>query len=43
MSIEHEDPLYGARNNPGPDFSDDFKRGFVMAKQYLNQYVPQHV
>jgi len=40
MSIEHEDPLYGASNNPGPDFSDDFKQGFIMAKRYLNQYVP---
>lgn len=40
MSIEHEDPLYGADNNPGPDFSDDFKLGFIMAKRYLNQYVP---
>jgi sugar phosphate isomerase/epimerase len=40
MSIEQEDPLYGADNNPGPDFSDDFKLGFVMAKRYLNQYVP---
>jgi sugar phosphate isomerase/epimerase len=40
MSIEQEDPLYGADNNPGPDFSDDFKMGYVMAKRYLNQYVP---
>jgi sugar phosphate isomerase/epimerase len=40
MSIEHEDPLYGADNNPGPDFSGDFKVGFVMAKRYLDQYVP---
>jgi sugar phosphate isomerase/epimerase len=40
MSIEQEDPLYGADNNPGPDFSDDFKVGFVMAKRYLAQYVP---
>jgi sugar phosphate isomerase/epimerase len=40
MSIEQEDPLYGADNNPGPDFSDDFKMGFVMAKRYLDQYVP---
>lgn len=40
MSVEQEDPLYGADNNPGPDFSDDFKLGFVMAKRYLNQYVP---
>lgn len=28
MSIEHEDPFY------------DFKDGLVMAKKYLNQYVP---
>lgn len=40
MSIEHEDSLYGADNNPGPDFSDDYKAGFVMAKRYLSQYVP---
>lgn len=40
MSIEQEDPLYGADNNPGPDFSDDFKMGFIMAKRYLSQYVP---
>ena len=40
MSIEQEDPLYGADNNPGPDFSDEFKIGFVMAKRYLAQYVP---
>jgi sugar phosphate isomerase/epimerase len=40
MSIEQEDPLYGGDNNPGPDFSDDFKMGFIMAKRYLSQYVP---
>ena len=40
MSIEQEDPFYGGDNNPGPDFSEDFKMGFVMAKRYLNQYVP---
>lgn len=40
MSIEQEDPLYGADNNPGPDFSPDFQKGFVMAKRYLDQYVP---
>jgi sugar phosphate isomerase/epimerase len=40
MSIEQEDPYYGADNNPGPDFSEDFKNGFVMAKRYLDQYVP---
>jgi sugar phosphate isomerase/epimerase len=40
MSIEQEDPLYGADNNPGPDFSDEFKTGFIMAKRYLSQYVP---
>lgn len=43
MSIEQEDPLYGADNNPGPDFSDDFKVGFIMAKRYLTQYVPWDV
>ena len=40
MSIEQEDPLYGADNNPGPDFSDAFKTGLVMAKRFLDQYVP---
>jgi sugar phosphate isomerase/epimerase len=40
MSIEQEDPLYGGSSNTGPDFSDDFKMGFVMAKRYLSQYVP---
>jgi sugar phosphate isomerase/epimerase len=40
MSIEQEDDLYGADHNPGPDFADDFKTGFVMAKRYFNQYVP---
>ncbi len=40
MSVEHEDPLYGGDNNPGPDFSEDYKVGFVMAKRYLSQYVP---
>jgi sugar phosphate isomerase/epimerase len=40
MSVEQEDDLYGADNNPGPDFSADFKVGFVMAKRYLDQYIP---
>ncbi len=40
MSIEQEDPLYGADDNPGPDFSPDFELGYIMAKRYLNQYVP---
>jgi sugar phosphate isomerase/epimerase len=40
MSIEQEDPLYGGETNSGPDFSEDFKMGFVMAKRYLAQYVP---
>jgi sugar phosphate isomerase/epimerase len=40
MSVEQEDDLYGASNNPGPDFSEDFKVGLSMAKRYLNQYVP---
>ena len=40
MSIEHEDELYGASENPGPDFSEPYKVGFRMAKRYLNQYVP---
>ncbi len=40
MSVEHEDDLYGADENPGPDFSEPYKVGFVMARRYLNQYVP---
>jgi hypothetical protein len=40
MSIEHEHPLYGADNNPGPDFSGDFNLGFVIAKRFLSQSVP---
>ncbi len=40
MSIEQEDPLYGGEDNHGADFSEDFKLGFIMAKRYLNQYVP---
>jgi sugar phosphate isomerase/epimerase len=40
MSVEHEDPLYGAPNRGGADFSQDFKTGFIMAHRYLQQYVP---
>jgi sugar phosphate isomerase/epimerase len=40
MSVEQEDPLYGGEGNHGPDFSEDFKMGFIMAKRYLAQYVP---
>lgn len=40
MSLEHEDPLYGAPNRGGPDFSEDFKTGLRMGKRYLQQYVP---
>jgi sugar phosphate isomerase/epimerase len=40
MSIEHEDPLYGSPNRPGPDFSEDYAMGFKMAHRYLRQYVP---
>jgi sugar phosphate isomerase/epimerase len=40
MSIEHEDPFYGGDANPGPDFSEAYKVGFIMGKRYLNQYVP---
>jgi sugar phosphate isomerase/epimerase len=40
MSVEQEDPLYGGDDNKGPDFSSDFKMGFIMAKRYLTQYVP---
>ena len=32
MSIEHEDPFYGADDNPGPDFSEPYKVGFIMAQ-----------
>jgi sugar phosphate isomerase/epimerase len=40
MSVEQEDPFYGADGNSGPDFSAEFKTGFIMAKRYLTQYVP---
>ena len=40
MSIEHEDPLYGSPNRPGPDFSPEYALGFKMAHRYLRQYVP---
>ena len=40
MSIEHEDPLYGSPNRPGPDFTPDYGMGFRMAHRYLQQYVP---
>ncbi len=43
MSIEQEDPLYGAGTNHGADFSDEFKMGFIMARRYLTQYVPMEV
>ncbi len=43
MSIEHEDPYYGAGTNHGPDFSTEFKEGFLMGKRYLDQYVPQPI
>jgi sugar phosphate isomerase/epimerase len=41
MSIEHEDPLYGSPNRPGPDFNPDYAMGFRMAHKYLRQYVPE--
>jgi sugar phosphate isomerase/epimerase len=40
MSVEHEDVLYGAAENPGPDFSEPYRVGLRMAKRYLSQYVP---
>lgn len=40
MSVEHEDPLYGSPNRPGPDFTADYAMGFKMAHRYLRQYVP---
>src|SRR5579864_3025731 len=40
MSVEHEDPLYGSPNRPGPDFSEEYGMGFKMAHRYLRQYVP---
>jgi sugar phosphate isomerase/epimerase len=41
MSLEHEDPLYGSPNRPGPDFNADYATGFKMAHRYLRQYVPE--
>jgi sugar phosphate isomerase/epimerase len=41
MSMEHEDPLYGSPNRPGPDFTTDYAMGFKMAHRYLRQYVPE--
>ena len=41
MSLEHEDPLYGSPNRPGPDFSPEYALGFKMAHRYLRQYVPE--
>jgi sugar phosphate isomerase/epimerase len=41
MSMEHEDPLYGSPNRPGPDFNPDYAMGFRMAHRYLRQYVPE--
>jgi len=41
MSMEHEDPLYGSPNRPGPDFNPDYAMGFKMAHRYLRQYVPE--
>jgi len=41
MSVEHEDPLYGSPNRPGPDFSEEYAMGFKMAHRYLRQYVPE--
>jgi sugar phosphate isomerase/epimerase len=41
MSLEHEDPLYGSPNRPGPDFNPDYAMGFKMAHKYLRQYVPE--
>ena len=40
MSLEHEDPLYGSPNRPGPDFTPEYSLGFKMAHRYLRQYVP---
>ena len=40
MSLEHEDPLYGSPNRPGPDFTEEYALGFKMAHRYLRQYVP---
>lgn len=41
MSLEHEDPLYGSPNRPGPDFTAEYAMGFKMAHRYLRQYVPE--
>jgi len=40
MSLEHEDPLYGSPNRPGPDFTAEYALGFKMAHRYLRQYIP---
>jgi sugar phosphate isomerase/epimerase len=40
MSVEHEDPLYGAPNQGGADFTPEYGMGFRMARRYLSQYVP---
>ncbi len=40
MSLEHEDPLYGSPNRPGPDFTPEYAMGFKMGHRYLRQYVP---
>jgi sugar phosphate isomerase/epimerase len=41
LSLEHEDPLYGSPNRPGPDFTPEYAMGFKMAHRYLRQYVPE--
>jgi sugar phosphate isomerase/epimerase len=39
MNIEHEDPLYYP-NYSGEDFTPNFKSGFVVAQNFLRQFVP---
>jgi sugar phosphate isomerase/epimerase len=38
MNIEHEDDLYGTPYSNG-EFTPEFKRGFIVGKEYLKQFV----
>jgi sugar phosphate isomerase/epimerase len=39
LNIEHEDAFYYP-NYDGENFSESFKRGFLVAQRFLRQYVP---
>jgi len=39
MNVEHEDPLYGYPYD-GEEFTESYRTGFRMARQYLRQFVP---